>query len=65
MKRIRIEQTLSLEVRLAQEAARLKREAKKLPPGLKRETLVRKARQDEIAAPLTEWLTSSGLQTPK
>jgi hypothetical protein len=64
-RRIRTKQSLSLEERLAEEAKRLKQEAKKLPPGSKREILLRKARQDEITAHLAEWLTSPGLQPPK
>jgi hypothetical protein len=65
MQRRRIKQEFSLKERLAQEAEHLKQEAKRLPPGLKRETLLRKARQDEIAAHLTGWLTSSGLRPPE
>jgi hypothetical protein len=47
--RRRFKQIDSLEERLAQEAERLRAEAKKLPPGFQRETLLRKARQAEIA----------------
>jgi hypothetical protein len=65
MQRRRFKQTQSLEARLAQEAERLRQEAKKLPPGSTRETLLRKARQEEITAHLAEWLTSPGLQPPK
>ena len=36
----------------------------KLPPGPEREALLRKARQDEIGAHMTEWLTSPGLRPP-
>lgn len=61
-KRRRIKQTSSLEERLATEAAELR--AKHLPPCPKREALLRKARQDETASHMTEWLTSPGLRAP-
>ena len=57
--------TSSLEQRLAHEAKRLKRQAKQPPYGKAREELLRKARQDELAAHISEWLTSPGLQPPK
>jgi hypothetical protein len=38
---------------------------KKLPPGPTREGLLRKAREDERVAHMTEWITSPGLQPPK
>jgi hypothetical protein len=65
MKRRRFEHTFSLEERLAEEAKVLREEAKTLPPGPERETLLRKARQDEIGAHMAEWITSPGLQPPK
>jgi hypothetical protein len=54
--RRRIKQILSLEERLAEEAKRLRDQAKRLPPGPKREILLCKARQDETTSRLTEWL---------
>jgi hypothetical protein len=63
--RRRFKQIKSLEERLAQEAERLRGEAKKLPPGFHRETLLRKARQAETGSHLTEWLRSPGLQLPE
>jgi hypothetical protein len=62
--RRRFKQTRSLEERLSEEAERLKEEAKKLPPGADREILLRKARQADIGAHLSEWLTSPGLRPP-
>jgi hypothetical protein len=62
--RRRIKQIFSLEERLVEEAKQLREEAKRLPPGPKREILLRKARQDETASHLTAWLTSPGLQAP-
>jgi hypothetical protein len=64
-RRRRIKHILSLEQRLAEEAKRLREEAKKLPPGPTREGLLRKAREDEKVAHMTEWITSPGLQPPK
>jgi hypothetical protein len=63
--RRRFKQTLSLEERLSREAERLREQAKKLPHGLERETLLRKARQAETGSHMSEWLTSPGLQPPK
>ena len=38
--------------------------AKSLAPGRQRDELLRKARQNEAAAHMTEWLNSSGLKPP-
>jgi len=65
MIRRRVKQTESLEIRLSVEAVRLREEAKKLPQGIKREELLRKARQAETASHMSEWLKSPGLQPPK
>jgi hypothetical protein len=62
--RRRFKQTQSLEERLAQEAKRLREEAKLLPPGAERDRIIRKARQAETGSHLTEWLTSPGLRPP-
>jgi len=64
-RRRRIKQILTLEERLAEEAKRLREEAKKLPPGPSREDLLRKAREDETVARMAEWITSPGLKPPK
>jgi len=65
MQRRRMKHTLSLEERLADEANRLREEAKRLTPGPTREGLLRKAREDEMVARVAEWITSPGLQPPK
>lgn len=57
-------QTQSLEVRLAEEAKRLLEEAKLLPPGAKRDEMIREARRAETASHINEWLTSPGLRPP-
>ena len=65
MQRRRFKQTVSLEERLAQEAKRLRDEARLLPPGAEREALLRRARQAETGSHMSEWLSSPGLQPPK
>ncbi|WXU30849.1 hypothetical protein WI604_11085 [Bradyrhizobium symbiodeficiens] len=63
--RRRIKQTASLEERLAEQAHRLREEAKLLPHGPARDAALRKARQAETGSHMSEWLTSPGLQPPK
>ncbi|AWL93087.1 MULTISPECIES: hypothetical protein [Bradyrhizobium] len=65
MQRRRFKQTTSLEERLAEQAQRLRQEAKSLPPGIERERAIRKARQAETGAHISEWLNSPGLQPPR
>jgi hypothetical protein len=65
MQRRRFKPTQSLEARLAEEAKRLRKEAKLLPPGAKLDEMIRKARQAEAAFHLNEWLTSPGLRPPE
>jgi hypothetical protein len=65
MLRRRVKQTESFEIRLSAEAARLREQAKKLPHGIEREELLRRARQAETAAHMNEWLASPGLQPPR
>ena len=65
MQRRRIKQVDTLEERLAQEAKRLREEAKSLPPGAAREAILRHARQCETGAHMSEWLRSPELQRPK
>ena len=64
MQRRRFKQSESLETRLAEEAKRLREEAKSLPVGAAREALLRKARQTETASHMSEWLSSLGLRSP-
>lgn len=63
--RRKITQTSSLEIRLTEEAKRLRDEAKSLPHGADREAILRKARLAETGSHMTEWLSSPGLQPPK
>lgn len=64
-KRRRIKQTDMLEERLAEEARRLRERAGLLPPGMEREGLLRKARQADVGAHMSEWLRSPGLKPPQ
>lgn len=64
-KRRRFKQTVSLEDRLAEEARRLREEAELLPHGPVRDEALRRARQAETGAHLSDWLRSPGLQVPK
>ncbi|MCA6101743.1 hypothetical protein [Bradyrhizobium australafricanum] len=63
-KRRRFKQTQSLKERLAEGAMRPRSQAKALSPSAKKEALLRRARQDETAANLTEWLTTPGSRAP-
>ena len=63
-KRRRFKQTDTLEQRLATEAKRLREEAKLLPPGALRDTVLRRARQCETGSNMSEWLQSPGLRPP-
>ena len=65
MQRRHFTQTDSLEVRLANEAAKLRKEAQGTPHGIERERLMRRARQAETRSHLSAWLSSPGLQPPK
>jgi hypothetical protein len=65
MQRRRFETKDPLEKRLAEEAQRLRNQAKGTPPGIERERLVRRARQAETALHMNEWLRSPGLQPPR
>jgi hypothetical protein len=47
--------------RLAEEAKRLRTEAKLLPPGATRDETIRRARQAETGSRMSEWLRSPGL----
>ena len=55
----------TFEERLAQEAEQLREQAAKLNHGKEHEELLRKARQAETAAHLSQWINSPGLRPPK
>jgi hypothetical protein len=64
VERRRIKHEASLEERLAEQARRLREQAKTLPPGKERDGLMRRAREAEITSHINEWLTSPGLAPP-
>jgi hypothetical protein len=51
--------------RLSEEAAKLRKEARGTPPGVKRDGLIRRAQDTESASQVTGWLNSRSLQPPK
>ena len=66
MKGLRKKQKATFDERLAEEAKRFKEAAEREAPGsLARELLLRRVRQAETAAHLSEWISSPGLQPPK
>jgi hypothetical protein len=65
MQRDRFIQAITSQHRLANEAERLRQQARTLPAGKKRDALLRKARQIDTASHINEWLSSPGLQTPQ
>jgi len=58
-------QSMPLKERLALWATKTRKLADKLPPGPKREDLIKKARQADTASHLNDWAYSSGLRAPK
>lgn len=64
MERRHIKQTQTLRQRLTDDIGRLREEARSLPPGQRRENLLRRARQDETAIQIDAWLSSPGLRAP-
>jgi hypothetical protein len=65
MERRRFKQEIPLDQRLEDHAKRLRKEAQGTPPGIKRDDLIRRAKQAETAAHAREWILSSGLQPSK
>lgn len=63
-KRRRFKNEATLAERLAADTKNLQERAEALPPGPERDELLKRARQNEAAVHMTEWLTSSGLQPP-
>jgi len=64
MERRRFKQEAPLDQRLEDHAKRLRKEAKGTPAGIKRDDLIRRARQAETAA-RSGGISSPGLQSPK
>jgi hypothetical protein len=65
MKRQRIIHKATFEERLSEEARRFKEAAEQQPHGsMARDLLLRRARQAETAAHISDWLSSPGLMPP-
>ena len=64
-KRRRFKQAETLQDSLQAFAKDVRAQAAGLPPGLERDSLLRKVRQAETASHLDEWANSPGLQHPK
>ena len=56
LERRHFNQSKTLEERLAEEAKELRKVAEMLPPGPTREKVLQRARQDETAVQMHEWL---------
>ena len=65
MERRRFKQETPLEQRLEDHAKRLRDKARGTPAGGKRDELMRRARQAETTAHITEWISSPSQQPPK
>nr|WP_271584382.1 hypothetical protein [Bradyrhizobium sp. CCBAU 45389] len=63
--RRRFKQQLSLQDRLAAWVEQVRDQALRLPPGPKRDALLEKARQADVASHLHDWIESTGLRPPK
>ena len=64
MERRRFKRETPLDQRLEDHAKRLRKEAKGTPAGIKRDDLIRRARQAETAARMSEWLSSPDCSHP-
>jgi hypothetical protein len=64
-KRNRKKNGVPFDERLQKAAHEARAAAEQMPLGEARDALLRKARQAETAAHLNEWLTPSGLQSPR
>jgi hypothetical protein len=56
--------TCTFEFRLAQEAISLRKQADGMPLSIRRDELLRKARQMDAASQVNKWLTSPGMRAP-
>jgi hypothetical protein len=56
---------VSFEMRLIKHAQVAREAARRLPPGKKRETLLRQARASEMTIQIERWISSPGLRQPE
>ncbi|TAI64212.1 hypothetical protein CWO89_20080 [Bradyrhizobium sp. Leo170] len=54
----------TFEFRLTQEAINLRKQAEGMPRSIRRDELLRKARQIDVASQVNKWLTSPGMRAP-
>jgi hypothetical protein len=64
MDRRRVKQSSTFEYRLAQEAINLRKQAEGMPHGIRRDELLRKAGQIEVAVQVNNWLTTPAQRVP-
>ncbi|MBB4368643.1 hypothetical protein GGD63_001422 [Bradyrhizobium sp. cir1] len=64
-KRRRFKQQPTLQDRLSAWVKQVREQASRLPPGPERDTLLKKARQADVACHLHDWIESAGLRPPK
>jgi hypothetical protein len=64
IRRRRVRHESSFEARLLQHAQQVREAAHRLPPGKKREMLLRQARASEMAVQIDRWISSPGLRPP-
>jgi hypothetical protein len=64
-KRNRVVQTISLKERLAAFAKESRKKAERLPPGTKREEMLKKVMLADNASHLDDWANSRELRPPK
>ena len=62
--RRRFKQIQTLEYRLTTEAINLRKQAEGMPHGIRRDDLLRKAGQIDVAARINRWPSSPGLRAP-
>ena len=65
IRRHRVKHEASFEARLLQHAQAAREAAQRLPPGKKRELLLRQARASEMAVQIDRWISSPGLKPPE
>jgi hypothetical protein len=63
--RVRFRQKASLKAQLDLAARQLRDEAEAFPPGHKRDSMLRKTRQNRITSHLAEWLTSQNVKASR
>jgi hypothetical protein len=64
LRRRSFKQSSIFEFRLEAEAINLRKQAEGMPHSIRRDELLRKAGQIDVAAQVSKWLTSPGLRAP-